>query len=254
MLQEAHRKSNLHDWNLLFGAFLQNKALAGHLRRDIEFHQVEHCRRHIGEYAATPEPHSLFCDDEGNGVGRVGRVRLAGRGVKHNLDVSVIDEMPAGRSPIVTKLYFESKRREAYQFIESELKKGRQAYVVYPLVEESEDSDLRAATEMAERLQRETFPERRVGLLHGRLGFSDKERVMRDFKDEVPGYTQNDAIIARLSNLTLTAGRGAVTDNLVKCYEALTAAGFFPTDELPLVRAWAEDVQAATVAPAARAA
>ncbi|HUO65869.1 MAG TPA: helicase-related protein, partial [Terriglobales bacterium] len=60
-----------------------------------------------------------------------------------------------------------------------------QVYVVCPLVEESEDSDLRAATEMAERLQREVFPERRVGLLHGRLGFQDKERVMREFKDGV---------------------------------------------------------------------
>ena len=77
---------------------------------------------------------------------------------------------------------------------------------------------------------------------------------LRDFKDEIPGYTQNDAIIARLSDLSLTAGRDAAADNLVKCYEALTAAGIFPTDELPLVRAWVEDVQNATAAPAARAA
>ncbi len=78
--------------------------------------------------------------------------------------------------------------------------------------------------------------------------------LVRDFKDEIPGYTQNDAIVARLSGLSLTAGRGAVADNLVRCYEALTAAGFFPADELPLVRGWADDVQAATAAPAARAA
>ena len=78
--------------------------------------------------------------------------------------------------------------------------------------------------------------------------------LVRDFKDEIPGYTQNDGIVARLSSLSLTAGRGAVADNLVKCYEALTAAGFFPADELPLVRGWADDVQAATAAPAARAA
>jgi ATP-dependent DNA helicase RecG len=60
---------------------------------------------------------------------------------------------------------------------------GRQVYVVCPLVEESEASDLRAATEMAERLQRQVFPERRVGLLHGRLSFPEKERVMREFKE-----------------------------------------------------------------------
>src|SRR5712691_7231940 len=60
---------------------------------------------------------------------------------------------------------------------------GRQVYVVCPLVEESEASDLRAATEMAERLQREVFPGLRVGLLHGRMAFADKERVMREFKN-----------------------------------------------------------------------
>ena len=78
--------------------------------------------------------------------------------------------------------------------------------------------------------------------------------LVRDFKDEIPGYTQNDGIVAKLSSLTLAQGRGAVADNLVKCYEALTAAGYFPSDELPLVRGWADDVQAVTAAPVARAA
>ena len=78
--------------------------------------------------------------------------------------------------------------------------------------------------------------------------------LMRDFKDEISGYTQNDAIVARLSDLSLNAGRDAVADNLVTCYEALTAAGFFPADELPLVRGWVEDMQGAIAKPAARAA
>jgi ATP-dependent DNA helicase RecG len=100
-----------------------------------------------------------------------------------DLDVSVLDELPPGRRPVVTVARGESKRREIYDFLRKQIGEGRQVYVVCPLVEESEDSDLKAATEMAERLQREVFPERRVGLLHGRLGFQDKERVMREFKE-----------------------------------------------------------------------
>jgi ATP-dependent DNA helicase RecG len=102
-----------------------------------------------------------------------------------DLDVSVLDELPPGRRPIATFSRGGSKRRQIYDFLRTQIVEGRQVYVVYPLVEESEASDLRAATEMAERLQRETFPDRRVGLLHGRLAFADKERVMREFKDGI---------------------------------------------------------------------
>ena len=99
-----------------------------------------------------------------------------------DLDVSVIDEMPPGRSPVLTKLFFESRRREAYTFIEEELKKGRQVYIVYPLVEETEKSDLKAATEMAEHLQKDIFPKWKVGLLHGRMKGDEKEAAMSSFK------------------------------------------------------------------------
>jgi ATP-dependent DNA helicase RecG len=99
-----------------------------------------------------------------------------------DLDVSVIDELPPGRSPVITRLYFESRRREAYQFIESELKKRRQVYVVYPLVEETEKSDLKAATEMAAHLQQDIFPAWKIGLLHGRMKADEKEVVMTAFK------------------------------------------------------------------------
>jgi len=100
-----------------------------------------------------------------------------------DLDVSVLDELPPGRRPIVTVARGGSKRREIYDFLRKQIDDGRQIYVVCPLVEETEASDLRAATEMAERLQREVFPDRRVGLIHGRLRFQDKERVMREFKE-----------------------------------------------------------------------
>ncbi len=99
-----------------------------------------------------------------------------------DLDVSVIDEMPPGRSPTVTRIYFEPRRREAYQFLDEELKKGRQVYVVYPLVEETEKSDLKAATEMAAHIQKDIFPNWRVGLLHGRMKADEKEAAMAAFK------------------------------------------------------------------------
>jgi ATP-dependent DNA helicase RecG len=99
-----------------------------------------------------------------------------------DLEVSVIDELPPGRKPVVTKARTESARRQIYGFLREQVSTGRQVYVVYPLVEESEAIDLRAATEMADRLQREVFADLRVGLLHGRMAFAEKDRVMREFK------------------------------------------------------------------------
>ena len=99
-----------------------------------------------------------------------------------DLDVSVLDQLPPGRKPVVTVARGESKRRAIYDFLREQIVAGRQVYVVCPLVEESEAMDLRAATEMAERLQR-AFPDLSIGLLHGRMGGADKDRVMREFKD-----------------------------------------------------------------------
>jgi ATP-dependent DNA helicase RecG len=99
-----------------------------------------------------------------------------------DLEVSVIDQLPPGRKPVVTRARPGSARGKIYRFLREQVSAGRQVYVVCPLVEESETVDLRAATEMAERLQREVFAELRVGLLHGRMSFAEKDRVMRDFK------------------------------------------------------------------------
>jgi ATP-dependent DNA helicase RecG len=100
-----------------------------------------------------------------------------------DLDVSVLDELPPGRKPVVTVARGEAKRGPIYEFLREQVAAGRQVYVVCPLVEESEAIDLRAATEIAEGLQRSVFPELRVGLLHGRMSAADKERVMREFKE-----------------------------------------------------------------------
>jgi ATP-dependent DNA helicase RecG len=98
-----------------------------------------------------------------------------------DLDVSVIRELPPGRQPIRTLMKAESRREDVYRLARQELERGRQVYVIYPLVEESEKIDLRAATAMADHLQAEVFPEYRVALLHGRLKQDQKDRVMAAF-------------------------------------------------------------------------
>ena len=98
-----------------------------------------------------------------------------------DLDVSVIREMPPGRHPIKTVVKPEGRRDEVYRFIRSELERGRQAYVVYPLIEESAKVDLKAATEMADHLAQDVFPEYTVALLHGRMKEDGKDRVMGAF-------------------------------------------------------------------------
>lgn len=99
-----------------------------------------------------------------------------------DLDLSVIDTMPPGRMPIRTLLFAENQRARACRLIEDELAQGRQAYVVFPLVEESEKVDLQAAITGAERLQRGPFSKWTVGLIHGRMKSEAKDRVMTDFK------------------------------------------------------------------------
>jgi ATP-dependent DNA helicase RecG len=98
-----------------------------------------------------------------------------------DLDVSAIRELPAGRLAVRTLAKPESRRDEVHAFVRSQLDDGRQAYVIYPLVEESAKVDLKAATEMADTLQHEVFPAYRVGLVHGRLKAAAKERVMKAF-------------------------------------------------------------------------
>jgi len=112
---------------------------------------------------ATPIPRSLA---------------LTGYG---DLDVSLLDELPPGRRPIKTVLKTEKSRAEVYSVLDRELEKGHQAYIVYPLIEESEKLDLRAATEMSRHLQQDVFPGRNVGLMHGRLGASEKDELMDNF-------------------------------------------------------------------------
>jgi len=98
-----------------------------------------------------------------------------------DLDVSIIDELPPGRTPIKTQVFGEEGRQEVKKLIAQEVRAGRQVYVVYPLVEESEKMDLRDATRRYEYLRDRVFPRFSVGLLHGRMKAEEKEEVMRQF-------------------------------------------------------------------------
>lgn len=102
--------------------------------------------------------------------------------VHGDLDLTVIDELPKGRKPIKTSLV--TSHRGVYDLIKQEIEAGRQAYVVYPLIEESETLSAKAATIEAERLQNEVFPQFKIGLLHGKLKNDEKEQVMADFKEK----------------------------------------------------------------------
>ncbi|MBL7714895.1 MAG: ATP-dependent DNA helicase RecG [Bdellovibrionales bacterium] len=122
---------------------------------------------HILVLTATPIPRTLALTAYGD------------------LSVSSIQEMPPGRSPIITKVVRGEARKEALFKIKEQLSQGRQAYFIYPLVKESEAegfTELKAATVEAERLQKEIFPEFKVGLLHGQMKADEKAKVMADFK------------------------------------------------------------------------
>ncbi|MFQ5854423.1 MAG: ATP-dependent DNA helicase RecG, partial [Anaerolineae bacterium] len=99
-----------------------------------------------------------------------------------DLDISVIDELPPGRRAIRTRKVLPRERERAYQFVRSQIEKGRQAFIICPLIEASDKIETKAATEEYERLQKEVFPDLKLGLMHGRLKSDEKEAVMAQFR------------------------------------------------------------------------
>ncbi|MEZ4712369.1 MAG: ATP-dependent DNA helicase RecG [Caldilineaceae bacterium] len=120
-------------------------------------------RPHLLVMSATPIPRSLALTIYGD------------------LDLSIIDEMPPGRTPIKTKWFMPTERERLYSFLRREVAAGRQGFIVYPLVEESEKLDAGAAVEEYERLRTEIFPNERLALLHGRMSGNEKDEVMSAF-------------------------------------------------------------------------
>lgn len=159
-----------------------------------------------------------------------------------DLDVSVIRGLPPGRQPVRTLAKPDSRRDDVYALVRREIEAGRQAYVIYPLVEDSDKVDLRAATAMADHLQSEVFPEYTVALLHGRLKQDEKDRVMGAFARgdvhvlvsttvvEVGVDVPNASImvvdhaerfgLSQLHQLRGRVGRGAAASTCVLVYQA----------------------------------
>ncbi|RPI67726.1 MAG: ATP-dependent DNA helicase RecG [Ignavibacteriae bacterium] len=126
-------------------------------------HEDDPRNPHILVMSATPIPRTLSMTLYGD------------------LDVSVIDELPKDRTPIRTRVVFESGLTQVYDFIRDEIAKGRQAYIVYPLVEKSEKLELKSAVEHHEFLASSVFPDLRIGLLHGQMLWYEKEDAMKAF-------------------------------------------------------------------------
>jgi ATP-dependent DNA helicase RecG len=98
-----------------------------------------------------------------------------------DLDISVIDELPPGRTPVQTRIIQAKQRYKAYELLRQEFNQGHQAYIIYPLVEESEKSDLRDVTSMTEHLGKEVFPDIPLAMLHGRMAAEEKQKIMAAF-------------------------------------------------------------------------
>ena len=155
----------------------------GHLRLGEEGH-----RSALGLDGAAPRPHTQPRPHAGGAepdvlvmtatpIPRTLALTLYG-----DLDVSVLDELPPGRTPVVTKAVEDERASEVWEFVGQQIAKGHQAYVVYPVIEENEERELKAAEQMHRQLRDKIFPQLHVGLLHGRLDAEKKERIMREFQ------------------------------------------------------------------------
>jgi ATP-dependent DNA helicase RecG len=125
--------------------------------------------------AASPEPDVLVMT--ATPIPRTLALTLYG-----DLDVSVIDEMPPGRTPIITRCVSDERSPEVWEFVRKQVAAGHQTYVVYPVIEENEETELKAAMKMYKELSQKIFPDLRVGVLHGRMEPDLKEQVMRVFQ------------------------------------------------------------------------
>ncbi|HEU5131838.1 MAG TPA: ATP-dependent DNA helicase RecG, partial [Pyrinomonadaceae bacterium] len=174
-----------------------------HLQNALKEGEVHACvgTQALIQEAVTFEKLGLVVIDEQHRFGVMQRAELRARGlnpdvlvmtatpiprslamtVYGDLDVSIIDELPPGRTPIETLVFGEDQRQEVKRLITREVKAGRQVYVVYPLVEESEKMDLKDATRRYEYLRDTVFPKLPVGLLHGKMKPAEKEKVMSAF-------------------------------------------------------------------------
>ena len=139
-----------------------------------------------------------------------------------DLDISTIDQMPAGRQKVATKWLPHERRQAAYGFVRKEVQNGRQAFVICPLVDESETIEAKAATEEYELLSREVFPDLTLGLLHGRMSAKDKDKVMRRFRDGELDILVSTAVVEvgiDVANATVMLIEGAERFGLAQLHQ-----------------------------------
>jgi len=148
--------------------------------------------------------------------------RTLGLTIYGDLDISVIDEMPPGRQPVKTKWFGPEERRKAYEFMRGQVNRGRQAFVICPLIEESEKMEVRAATAEYERLRRLVFPDFKLGLLHGKLKNREKDEVMQAFaRNEVQVLVSTSVVEVGIDvpNATVMAIEGAERFGLAQLHQ-----------------------------------
>ncbi len=139
-----------------------------------------------------------------------------------DLDLSVIDQMPPGRQPIETRIVLPTEREHAYTFIRAQIEKGRQAFIICPLVEESDKIEAKAAVEEHARLQKHVFPQYQLGLLHGRMKPDDKDAAMRAFANNETQILVSTSVVEvgiDIPNATLIMIEGAERFGLAQLHQ-----------------------------------
>lgn len=112
-----------------------------------------------------------------------------------DLDISLLKELPKGRQKIITKIVEPANRQQAYEFIRQQIKQGQQAFVICPLIEESEKLEVKSVTQEYEKLTKEIFPDLKIAMLHGRMKPKEKEQIMTDFKDKKTNVLVSTSVV-----------------------------------------------------------
>ena len=139
-----------------------------------------------------------------------------------DLDLSVIDQMPPGRQPIETRIVLPTERERAYSFVRAQIEKGRQAFIICPLVEESDKIEAKAAVEEHARLQKHVFPQFKLGLMHGRMKSDDKDAAMRAFANNETQILVSTSVVEvgiDVPNATLIMIEGAERFGLAQLHQ-----------------------------------
>jgi GxxExxY protein len=164
-------------WHYLKGSKYQLALLVNFANDDVQIQRFIHTKVHAGQHESVSSffsPH--FLSMTATPIPRSLALALYG-----DLDLSIIDEMPKGRKKILTKIVSEDKRQQAYDFIKQEIKNGRQAFVICPLIDISDKLGVKSAKEEFEKLNEIIFPEIEIGILHGKMKSAEKEKVMQEF-------------------------------------------------------------------------